>query len=216
MIGDVQTTDFACNAGGLPRNLATQLAKRCPMSHDIKLLDDSTRPKAEKLVITSERQREAGRHLAQIHNHFRDHMALLRRLLDRVEKGEATPEALREQTEAMPMLSNYRRFGTLCGQHCRIIEMHHSIEDQALFPRLRSKNEGLKRVVDRLIAEHEVVHALLLRLVEASGALVRDPVPDNFTAARALYETFESVLLSHLGYEEDEIGDAIGYYNIAL
>jgi len=186
------------------------------MIKDIEFLDDNTRPKADKLEITSDHQRDGGRHLKMIHDHFRGHMNLLRKVLDKVEKGEATPEELRDQTEALPMLNNYRRFGNLCGQHCRIIEMHHTIEDQALFPVLKQKNNSLKLVVNRLIAEHEIVHELLVRLVDASNLLVRDPVPENFGSARELYESFETVLLSHLGYEEEEIGDAIGFYEVVL
>jgi len=186
------------------------------MVNGIEFLDDSTRPKADKLEITSDRQRDGGRHLKMIHDHFRDHISLLQKLLRNVELGEATPEELHDQTEALPMLNNYRRFGNLCGQHCHIIEMHHSIEDQALFPRLRNKNQSLKYVIDRLMAEHEIVHKLLVRLVDASNLLVRDPAPENFAAARELYESFERILLSHLGYEENEIGDAIGFYNVVL
>ena len=186
------------------------------MIKDIKFLDDSTRPKADNLEITSDRQRDAGRHLKIIHDHFRAHMKLLQKVLDKVENGDASPEELRDRTEALPMLNNYRRFGNLCGQHCRIIEMHHTIEDQALFPILKQKNNSLKSVIDRLIAEHEIVHELLLRLVDASKHLVHDPSPENFASARELYESFETVLLSHLSYEEDEIGDAIGFYDIEL
>jgi hemerythrin-like domain-containing protein len=186
------------------------------MIEDIEFLDDSTRPKADKLEITSDHQRDGGRHLKQIHDQFRDLMILLRKILEKVENGEASPQELHDQTAALPMLHNLRRFGNLCGQHCRIIEMHHTIEDQALFPILGQKSNSLKRVIDRLIAEHEVVHALLLRLIEASERLVRDPAPANFAATKELYEAFEKVLLSHFGYEEEEIGDAIGVYNIRL
>jgi hypothetical protein len=53
-----------------------------------------------------------------------------------------------------------------------------------------------------------------VRLVAALNALVADPGPANFATARELYETLERVLLSHLGYEEEEIGDALGYFNV--
>ena len=186
------------------------------MIEDIDFLDDSTRPKADKLDITSDSQRTAGRHLAIIHDHFRDHMRVLRIILEKVENGEASPEELRDQTESLPMLHNLRRFGNLCGQHCQIIEMHHTIEDQALFPILKNKNNSLKLVVDRLVAEHVVVHELLLRLLEASKQLVHDPAPDNLAATRELHEAFEKVLLSHFGYEEKEMCDAIGFHNIRI
>ena len=32
------------------------------------------------------------------------------------------------------MVANYRRFGNLCGQYCGIVNTHHTIEDQHLFP----------------------------------------------------------------------------------
>ena len=119
-----------------------------------------------------------------------------------------------EETRGLTMLSNYRRFGNLCGQHCQIVEMHHSIEDAAIFPALSAKGEAFRKVAARLQAEHVVVHELLVRLVNALETLARDPNAETFAAAREVYEALERVLLSHLGYEEDQIGDALGYFRI--
>lgn len=181
---------------------------------DISFLDDATRPRAPKLENLTPEQKVPGRHLRMIHNHLRDNMAALRQLIDEVAKGEMSAEDVKEETDSLLMLQNYRRFGNLCGQHCNIVHTHHSIEDAHLFPALSEKGEAWKRVTDRLIAEHEVVHALLVRLVDALNALARETTPENFKAAREINDTLERVLLSHLGYEEEEIGDALGYFQI--
>lgn len=184
------------------------------MIDDIEFLDDATRPRAPKLEGVTPPQREAGEHLRMIHDHLRDNMRVLRQLIERAAKGNVTAGEVAAETGSMAMLTNFRRFGTLCGQYCQFVHTHHSIEDQAIFPALSAKGEAFRKVADRLRAEHVVVHELLMRLVTALNALVAEPGPDNFAAARELYEALERVLLSHLGYEEDEIGDALGYFEL--
>jgi hemerythrin-like domain-containing protein len=124
--------------------------------------------------------------------------------------------ALNAEANELSLVTNYRRFGTLCGQHCQMVHGHHSIEDQVLFPALRDQNEVLARVADRLEAEHGVVHELLVRLMAAIGALADAPTRDNFEVCRETYVALERVLLSHFAYEEDEIGDALGFYGIGV
>ncbi len=186
------------------------------MLEDIEIPDDTTRPLAPKLENLTPRQRLPGRHLAMIHDHFRHNMKVLRDLIAKAEAGELSAEELDARAQSMPLMENYQRFGALCGQHCQIIEMHHSIEDQAIFPHLSPKSEAFRKVVARLVAEHEVVHALLLRLVEKLHTLARDPGPAQFKDVRTVYEALEKLLLSHFGYEEDFIGDALGFYEIGV
>ena len=59
-----------------------------------------------------------------------------------------------------------------------------------------------------------MIHELLLRLIGALERLVAEPTSEHFAQARRVYEAMERVLASHLGYEEDEIGDALGVYGI--
>lgn len=184
------------------------------MLDDIDFLDDSTRPEIPRLENVTPQQRLAGQHLKMIHDHLRENMQLLSRLIGQASRGEVTPAEVEAQTAGLEMVANYRRFGNLCGQYCQFVEMHHSIEDQALFPRLALQGEGFRRIAERLSAEHVVVHELLERLIAALGNLAREPNADNFGATREIYEALERVLLSHLGYEEDAIGDALGYFGI--
>ena len=180
---------------------------------DISFLDDSTRPVAPKLDATPQ-QKIYGQHLRAIHDHLRQNTKVLRTMIDEIMAGNKTPAEVQAEAEALTMVTNFRRFGNLCGQHCQVVHTHHSIEDAGFFPALSTKGEAWKKVADRLTAEHEVVHALLVALIGALNMLVREPNHDNFVAAVEINDALERVLLSHLGYEEASIGDALGYFNI--
>lgn len=186
------------------------------MLHDIEFLDDATRPKAPRLDDLTPAQRAPGRHLKMIHDHLRQNVAVLRKMVEEVAEGKKSVAEIEAEAEALTMVSNYRKFGNLCGQHCHIVHTHHSIEDAHIFPALSEKGEAWKKVTDRLQAEHVVVHALLLKLIDALNALARDPGDETFAKAREINDALERVLLSHLGYEEDEIGDALGYFQIGV
>ena len=185
------------------------------MIDDIEFLDDATRPRAPKLENLTPAQREPGLHLREIHDHLRGNMRMLRGLIDQASAGEVTAAEVAARTNGLAIVANFRRFGNLCGQHCSFVEMHHSLEDAVVFPALGSKSEAWRRVADRLRAEHVVVHELLVRLVGALGDLARDPTRERFDTTTTIYAALERVLLSHLGYEEEEIGDALGYFEIA-
>ena len=181
---------------------------------DIQFLDDATRPIAPKLTGLTPGQKEAGEHLKMVHDHLRGNMKTLRVLIERASAGGVTQAEVEGAAAGLDMVANYRRFGNLCGQHCAIVEQHHSIEDYAVFPPLGAKGDAWKKVTDRLAAEHVIVHELLERLMDAIGALAAGPNRESFEAAKELYQTLEHVLLSHLGYEEDQIGDALGYFRM--
>lgn len=181
---------------------------------DIQFLDDATRPEIPVLADITEAQRLPGQHLKMIHDHLRENMVVLGRLIERAAEGEASAEEVRAETADLVMVSNYRRFGTLCGQYCQFVHGHHSIEDQALFPTLAQQSPAFKAIADRLQAEHVVVHTLLERLIDALIALADAPGKARFEDAVTVFRALERVLLSHLGYEEEAIGDALGYYEI--
>ena len=115
----------------------------------------------------------------------------------------------------MTMIENYRNFGNLCGRQCQLLEMHQTIEDQSLFPRLR-RNDGLRPVLDRLTAEHVTIHAPSERLQAASRAIAHDPDADAVASLAEIFAVFARTVASHFGYEERQLEDALGFYGIAL
>ena len=181
---------------------------------NIQFLDDATRPPLQKLEGLTPAQREPGNHLRVVHDHLRDNMVTLGKLIERAKAGTVSTAEIAAETDGLAMVANYRRFGNLCGQHCQIVHTHHSIEDAHLFPVLAMQSPGFKAIADRLGAEHVVVHDLLDRLVDALNALAAEPTPTRFAETRELYHALERVLLSHLGWEEDAMGDALGYFGI--
>lgn len=183
---------------------------------DINFLDDATRPRAPKLDNVTPVQRRPGTHLKMIHDHLRQNVATLRKVVEAAGAGEMSPQEVEDKIESLDLLANYRQFGNLCGQHCQIVHAHHSIEDAHIFPALSAKGEAWKKVTDRLMEEHKIVHGLLLRLVDALNALAQNPSQENFETAREINEMLARVLLSHLGYEEEAIGDALGYFDIGV
>ena len=184
------------------------------MIDDIEFLDDATRPAPPKLEGLRPEHKHAGEHLKEVHNHLRDNMKTLRVLIERAAKGELKPGEAAEATGGLEMVANFRRFGNLCGQYCQFVHGHHSLEDQMLFPAIAAQGEVFRKIADRLQAEHVVVHELLMRLVDALNTLAAEPTRENFVATTTIYEALERVLLSHLGYEEDAIGDAMGYFGL--
>lgn len=181
---------------------------------DIAFLDDSTRPTVPKLEGLTDRQREAGEHLKEVHDHLRQNMRMIRTLIEKAAAGLVTSADVAEQTAGLLMVDNFRRFGNLCGQYCQVVNTHHSIEDYHLFPALAAQSEGYRKVADRLQAEHVVVHQLLEKQIDTLNALARTPNAETFAEARSVFEALERVLSSHLGYEEEQIGDAIGYFEL--
>ena len=90
---------------------------------------------------------------------------------------------------------------------------HHGLEDQAIFPYLKNADDRLAPVVDRLEAEHLVVHDLLVRLDTALVDLLREP--DDLSGLADALDVLSDALLSHLAYEERELLEPLarlGFY----
>ena len=182
----------------------------------INLLDDRTRPIAPPIEGVTPAQRAAGKRLGMYH---RMHLAALNEtkdMMEQVEAGEIEAATLAAKIDSMELMSNYRAFGSLCGRECMFLNFHHTHEDREIFPVLHAEgSDGLKRVVERLMAEHEIVHALLEELAVNVEAIGQSPGPESFAQAKATFATLYRVVLSHFGYEEESIEDALGYYNLA-
>ncbi|MEE7493702.1 hypothetical protein MOTC310_26055 [Methylobacterium oryzae] len=178
----------------------------------IPFLDDATRPKAPPIPGVTSAQRAQGRRLALYHRHHLAELAAVRAALDRFVAGTGPVEAMTDGVSSLSLAKNYRAFGNLCGRQCQLLQMHHDIEEGDLYPRLRQA-AGLQQVLDRLSAEHRTVHGLLERIRDIVQSVAVGPTVERVLALREVYEVFERVVVSHFGYEERELEEAIGYYD---
>jgi alkanesulfonate monooxygenase SsuD/methylene tetrahydromethanopterin reductase-like flavin-dependent oxidoreductase (luciferase family) len=167
--------------------------------------DESERPTGPMpdsgRVYSAHDQAVAG-HLVQIHDGLRAELRQLRGLIDQVGAGLLDVGAARSHINTMTLRQNNWTLGTYCESYCRIVTGHHSLEDVSVFPHLRSRDPRLAPVVDRLQAEHLVIHDVLESVDQALVRLVAD---GDLAQLRAAVDLLTDTLLSHLAYEEREL-----------
>ena len=171
------------------------------------------RPSMPALDNVTEAERRTGLHLAAIHRmHLRD-MQRLAHVLEQVEHGAVSPAVFARAVSDVELTHNMRIFGTMCGRECQVLTFHHDAEEHMIFPQLEQQNiQGLSRVVDRLKQEHLIVHELIKRLETAAQALVQNPDEHNFARTKATFAQLHTVIISHFGYEETELREALGRF----
>lgn len=203
------------------------LGRFAPILHPMSSLSDqplgalainpAERPHLSPMPGATDEHRRQGRKLAAIHRGHLWDLARIAKVLARIKAGETPPDELRDIVLASDMTQNYRSFGSLCGQECRVLGFHHDAEEHHMFPELEAVGQNaLTRVVARLRAEHAIVHELLLRLERAAMTLIYEPTDANFALAEATFERLLDVVRSHFGYEETELEEAIGLYLDAI
>jgi hypothetical protein len=178
----------------------------------VTLLDNTNRPKAPKIKGLSASQRARGQRLGWFHNYHRAQLAEVRDAMDQLDA-----KALHEKVATLQMSANFRMFGNLCGQECQMLTGHHGIEDAYMFPLLHAAgSEGLRKVVERLMAEHLVVHELIEELEGAAYVLIEAPTAENFLKVAAAFSDLEKCVQSHFGYEETELEEALGVIDVGI
>ena len=187
----------------------------------ITLLDDRTRPKAPILDGATDDQKIPGRHLKAIHRYHSQQMNQVRRVMDLISEGAAKPEALRKAFDGLDLMQSMKMFGNLCGQECQMLTAHHDIESQMLFPALHERgNDGIRKVVERLVEEHKVIHHYLQNYLQKFdariSALMHAPNGVSFAAVKETYLILERIVQSHFKYEEAELETAIGFYGVEI
>lgn len=171
------------------------------------------RPSMPALENVTEAEQRAGLHLAAIHRmHLRD-MQRLVHVLEQVEQGAVSPEVFAQEVSNVELAHNMHMFGTMCGRECQVLTFHHDAEEHMIFPQLEQQNiQALSRVVARLKQEHLIVHELITRLETAAHALVQNPDEHNFARTKATFVQLQTAVISHFGYEETELREALGRF----
>jgi alkanesulfonate monooxygenase SsuD/methylene tetrahydromethanopterin reductase-like flavin-dependent oxidoreductase (luciferase family) len=177
-----------------------------------RLWDESQRPHGPAPAARGDYS-AAGRALAQeliaVHDHLRGELSQLREMIAQVAAGSLDPGTARSEIAKLTMRQNQWTVGAYCESYCRLVGTHHTIEDQSLFPGLRSLDQRLAPVVDRLHAEHLVIAGVLERVDTALVALVSSPAT-GLAGLRSAVDLLTDTLLSHLSYEEGELVEPLG------
>ncbi|EIF00238.1 LLM class flavin-dependent oxidoreductase [Saccharomonospora glauca] len=178
--------------------------------------DESTRPTAPRPsddTPPSPRGRAVSQHLVDVHNELRTELRQLRDLVDQVERGTMEVGTARSQLNQMALRQNNWTMGAYCESYCRVVTQHHTIEDEGIFPHLRSVDDGLAPVLDRLEAEHRVIHDVLDGVDKALVRLVSNP-DDGHAELRRAVDLLTDTLLSHFAYEERELLEPIARHGM--
>lgn len=176
-------------------------------------IDDATRPRVAGSVELTPRERAAGDHLRMIHDHFRQQLQTLTRAVEALQDGLGDVEAVRAGVHGLAPSLDAQQVAGLCGQLCRFLTMHHTIEDQNLFPAVETM-EAYAPVAARLAEEHVVVHAHLERVDDLALAVRTEPsrVPELAAAVADLRADLES----HFAYEETEMAEPLGLLGLGI
>lgn len=151
--------------------------------------------------------------LTQVHDHLRSELTQIRELLRQVKQGSLDVGRAREALSEMTMRQNNWALGAYCASYCALVAGHHGLEDRAIFPHLRAADPGLAPVIDRLEAEHMVIHEVMQDVDRALVNLVKSP--GDYLEVDEAVDVLTEILLSHLRYEEAEITEPLsrfGFY----
>ena len=178
-----------------------------------RLWDEATRPTRPAAPAGrgyTQAGRAASAQLVQVHDMLRRELAAIRDLITQVQKGAIDAGQARSELSQMTMRQNNWTLGAYCESYCRVVTQHHSIEDAAVFPYLRTAEPGLGPVLDRLSEEHGLIHQVI---ESVDRALVRHIThPDDLTELQDLTDLLTDTLLSHLAYEERELIEPLARY----
>lgn len=147
------------------------------------------------------------RELKWVHSHIRRDLATVRELSRRVNEGEEA-DTIRDGIAELKTNGPLWQLRFNCLNYCRFVHTHHNVEDAAIFPVLRDRDQALGPVIDRLEADHRVVSDLLDEVeAQARGPLDREnEVRERLASA---LDRLASHLLEHLDYEEEALGPTL-------
>ncbi|MEV4563593.1 LLM class flavin-dependent oxidoreductase [Nonomuraea sp. NPDC049419] len=179
-------------------------------------LDEAGRPHAPKQdpAALTPAQLRLGRHLVQVHDGYRQELRQVQDAVEQVAAGHAGTGALRSAINRLSVRQNHWTLGTFCATFNRLLTVHHTIEDESMFPAVLERDSTLAPVVKKLEQEHEVIAELLDRLDAACVALLADQAA--IEQVRAEVDRLVRVLSSHFAYEEEELVEPIARLGIRI
>ena len=177
--------------------------------------DEASRPvfvPADPDRVYTAHEQASGRHLVDVHDHLRSELRQIQSLVAQVLGGTLDAGAARSAVNAMTMRQNSWTVGAYCASYCRVVTIHHTLEDESVFPHLRRAEPRLGAVLDRLAEEHHVIHGVLDQVDRALVAFVA-PGDDGRTLSDAV-DLLSDTLLSHLSYEEHQLVEPLARHGM--
>jgi hypothetical protein len=172
--------------------------------------DRPTGPARDPARTYTPRQQAEGQHLIDVHDHLRGELDQIYDLIDQVAAGTLDAGAARSAINEMTVRQNNWTLGTYCESYCRVVTVHHTIEDQSMFPYLRQRDPRLAPVIERLQAEHRIIHDVLDGVDQALVAFITAGGDAGaLTGLRHAADLLSDTLRSHLAYEERELVEPI-------
>ena len=146
--------------------------------------------------------------LLAIHEHLRQELARLMDVIEEVRKGRVTAAEARSYLNTMTMRQNYWTLGAFCAAYCRVVSVHHTIEDQQLFPDLKAADQSLGPILEQLRHEHDQIAQVLDEIDASLVSMVEDE--EAFGSTASAVDQLSDSLLAHLRFEEDKLLEPIG------
>lgn len=150
--------------------------------------------------------------LLWVHDKIRHDLEVVHRLSAAVLAGAApgaVAAAVAAAVDELQTNSPLWRLRVNCLYYCRLVHAHHTIEDVALFPKLRRTDPGLAPVVDRLEDDHRRVADHTDAIEALVKMLGRDDRPEHRQQLASTLDELATLLLEHLDYEEVQISPAL-------
>jgi hypothetical protein len=146
--------------------------------------------------------------LLAVHAHIRRDLEIVRGLAAQAVGGVSGPQ-LHEQLQELKRGSILWRLQVDCLRHCRLVHLHHHLEDTAFFVELREANPDLTPVIDRLEADHRRISDDLDAVEAAAKALAEEQGVEARAAVVETLGALERNLLEHLDYEELNVATTV-------
>ena len=142
--------------------------------------------------------------LLEAHAGLRRDLATIRQLL--ASSSRQGQSDVRQVVDGLQMAAHDWQVRAYCDRYCRIVEVHHGVEDQRLFPALRRLDPELRPLIDRLATDHQE----LARLLGELQAVLDGPEESVTThSLDGLLTTLGDALEAHLAREEEGLIPAI-------
>ena len=148
-----------------------------------------------------------------IHDHFREQLGQLTVAVEQLRDGEGDVGGVRASLHELAPAWTAQQVAGACRQVCSYLTMHHTIEDQSMFPAVATL-EAYAPVATRLAEEHLVIHHHLERVDGLAVAVHADPsrVAELVVAVAELRHDLES----HFAYEEVEMTEPLGILGLGI